>query len=106
MVIFGCSLPFVIPMIAFVLLINKWVYSLLLSYKFRLSDVNPYFPARLLIITNALQQIMIALFFWFNDLEGRYLVIIGDLLFDLVFIIWWYWYYYYQIDEVLNVWQT
>ena len=91
-VIFGCSLPFVIPMIAFVLLINKWVYSSLLSYNFRLSDVNPYFPAHLLITTNLLQQIIIILFMWFNDIEGRYFVIIADIIIDITFLIWWFWY--------------
>jgi len=91
-VIFGCSMPFVIPLIAFVLLVNKWVYQSLLTRKFRLSDVNPYFPARLLILTNAMQQILIIAFVVSNHMKGRYLVIAGDLFVDLVFIVWWYWY--------------
>eukprot|EP01083_Nonionella_stella_P081362 224078_1 len=91
-VIFGCALPFVIPMIAFLLLVNKWVYSSLLSYKFRLSDVNPYFPAQLLIITNAAQQMIIILFMWHNRIKGRYFVTLADSIIDCAFAIWWFWY--------------
>ena len=91
-VLFGCLLPFVIPMIAFVLLINKWVYSSLLLYKFRLSDVNPYFPARLLLFICILQQLFIILFVWFNDIEGRYFVLFGNIIVDIAFLIWWFYY--------------